>query len=178
MSAWRVIATLVLLTCQLARPACRAQGGSSKTLRFGVLPFAGRGGFPRSPDTESGATRAGRLLIGAALDVPSTPRFVLLASIARGLQPAACAGGCAPDGTITGAGLLWVATPPVAKSGVLLGPSVEHTTFDGNRVGFGATLSAGALRGWGPRLLVGYHALTGFRHPSSVMGVLAVRLGG
>ena len=145
--------------------------------RPAVLPLLGAGGFPRPRDIESGATEAGQLLVGAALDLPLAPRLLLAITVAGGFQPFACVGGCAPPGSLANLALLWRPASAGAKWGVLLGPSLERTSFDGARMGGGATVAFGALRRVGPRLTLRYHALAGPRHPSSFAGFLAFRLG-
>ena len=154
-----------------------AQDTLRASLRPALLPFLGSGGFPRPRDIESGATDAGHLLAGATLDLPVTSRLLLATTVARGFQPFACAGGCAPEGSIANVALLWAPALSRGKWGILLGPSVERTTFDGTRTGAGATLALGALRGLGPRLTLRYHTLSGSRRPGSFAGFFAFRLG-
>jgi len=160
----------LLPTVGSAQDAARVTGGPA------LLPFLGAGGFPRPRDIESGATDAGQMLAGVTLAVPVAPRLQLAASVARGFQPVACPS-CAPGGSLTNLSLLWTPGAASAKWGLLLGPSLERTTFDGERVGVGATVAFGARRGIGPLLTVRYHTLSGSRRPTSLAGFLAFRLG-
>lgn len=159
---------------------CPTAGGAQSPPPRGpaVLPFLGVGGFPRPRDVESGATDAGHMLAGVGLDLPVASRVTLSAALARGFQPVACAGSCAPEGGLAQLSLLWAARHPASKWGLLLGPVVERSTFDGRRVGVGGAVALGAQRGLGPRLLLRYLSLSGARRPTSLAGFLAWRLGG
>ena len=168
----------VALLLAFAPPTpCLAQNAPRTTLRPALLPFVGAGGFPRPRDIESGATDAGQVLAGAPLDLPIAPQLLLAITIARGFQPVACAGGCAPDGSLANVAILWLPASVQTKWGVLLGPSAERTTFDGTRTGVGVTVAIGALRGLGPRVTLRYHTIGGPRRASSLAGFLAIRLG-
>lgn len=171
-----VTGTAALLLAVMLPTAGRAQDSARTTRGPAFLPFLGSGGFPRPRDIESGATDAGQVLVGATLDVPIAPRLLIAAAVARGFQPVACHS-CAPGGSLTNLALLWAPGADSAKWGLLLGPSVERTTFDGTRTGVGATVSVGARRGLGPLLTVRYHTLSGSRRPTSLAGFLAFRLG-
>jgi hypothetical protein len=172
---WARCVSLILVLAPAAE--CAAQESVRSSLGPALLPLVGSGGFPRPPDIESGATDAGQLLVGVSLDLPVAPRLLLASTVAKGFQPFACTGSCAPAGSIASVALLWAVLLEDGKWGVLLGPSVERSTFDGTRTGGGATLSVGAVRGIGPRLTFRYHTLSGQRRPSSLAGFFAVRLG-
>ena len=173
----RVVAgfAVLLLTAALPRVG-RAQAPVRTSGGPALLPFLGSGGFPRPRDIESGATDAGQMLAGVALDVPVAPQFWVATTVARGFQPFACPS-CAPPGSLANIAILWSPGAPSAKWGLRLGPSVERTTFDGTRTGVGGTLALGARRGFGPLLTLRYHTLSGSRRPTSLAGFLAFRLG-
>ena len=96
---------------------CSTAGGAQSPTPRGpaILPILGVGGFPRPRDIESGATDAGQMLAGIGLDLPIASRVTLAAALARGFQPFACAGGCAPEGGLAQLSLLWTARTPAAK---------------------------------------------------------------
>ena len=154
-----------------------SQATAGRPLRPAMLPFVGAGGFPRPRNIETGATDEGRVLLGGALDLPLGRRLLVASSVAYGIVPFVCLGGCPPAGTSVELALLWLATPSQGTWGALLGPSVGRTSFDGTRTGVGATISVGAVRGIGPRVSLRYHSLSGARHPTTLMGLLALRLG-
>lgn len=142
-----------------------------------VLPSLGVGGFPRPRDIESGVTDTGHMLAGLGLDLPITARFTVAAALARAIEPVACAGSCAPTGSLAQLTLLWTTRDPEPKWGLGVGPAVERSTFDGPRVGAGVALAIGAQRGFGPRLLLRYLSLSGACRPTSLAGFLAWRFG-
>jgi hypothetical protein len=171
-----IVALMMLALESASSTAARAQ--SSVPRGPAVLPFLGIGGFPRPRDIESGVTDTGQMLAGVGLDLPIAGRVTLAAAVARGFQPVACAGSCAPEGSLAQLALFWTTRAPEAKWGLLLGPTIERSTFDGQRVGVGGALAVGAQRGLGPRLLLRYLTLSGARRPTSLASFLAWRFGG
>lgn len=165
-----------IVTLMLTSIPAAAQPSPSWVM--GVVPLLGIGGFPRPRDIESGATEAGQVLAGAAVEL-SNHRVLVSAALARGFQPVACAGGCAPEGRIAE---LAVVVPVVrafdGRGTLALGPILGQSTFDGRRWMAGAALSAGVTRGLGPRLVIRYGALSGAGAQRSLGGWLGFRLGG
>lgn len=164
----------VLLITLVAAPV---QAQSTRSPSGAFVPFVGAGRFPRPRDVESGATNAGQLLLGAALELSSS-RGTALLSIARGVQPFACAGGCAPDGFSAEAAVLaHIVRAYHARAALSVGAVAGYNSFDGRRGTFGLAASAGAVRGFGPRFLLRYDVLSGGGGAPSLAGWFGLRLG-
>lgn len=167
----------LLLALLLIPRVGQGQAQPRESNRSAFLPFVGLGRFPRSKDVLFGVTDTQQLLIGASVEASVRSRLVLSPAIAVGFQPFGCPGGCARAMLSADLAVLWHATEHSAKWGVLLGPSIVRSSFDGARMGVGATASVGAVKGIGPRLTLRYHTLSGPRRPSSLVALFSLRLG-
>lgn len=137
-----------------------AQEPSNSPSRVSTHVFVGTGTFATPVDVTDGSTSIRVPLVGAALDVAVGTRWRIGMSLGGGALPGATTGGSTAQGLFGDATALWLVAQ-TRRWGLLLGPAATVTRFDVARTGVGGVISAGVLRGRGPRLTLRTYAMSG-----------------
>ena len=166
----------LLITLTAVPAASQRPPQAVARLQAAAHPFLGLVDSHRADGVSGGAA-----VVGIALDLPLAPRLLLAPSLAIGRPHSACPlvlpSNCPLTGRALDVSLLWQAVSTRGAWGLLLGPTVSRSSFNGVGGEVGGTASVGVIRGVGPRLTVHVLSRPGTPRQTRAMGVLSLRFG-